>query len=386
MPKVVLFANTDWYIYNFRLPLAKALRDEGYEVVLISPPGPYGERLEQAGFRWHAMPMNRRSLNPLRELGVLYWLTRFFGAEAPDVVHGFTIKSAVYGALAARLAGVRGRISAVAGMGYVFSSLDLKAKLLRPLVRWLIRVTLNTRGSVLVLQNPDDVDLFNRFDLVSPERIRLIKGSGVNCEKFTPRALPTLGDSVGDTAKRPLTVLLAARLLWDKGIAEYVEAARLLRSEGRNIKFLLAGASDEGNPAAVDPRSLEEWVAASLIEWLGHVSEMPSLLAKIDVMVLPSYREGLPKTLIEAGACEVPLVTTDAPGCREVVSKHGVDGLIVPVRDGAALADAIRQLDDDEDLRIRLGRAARKKVLEEFEEKIVICKTLGVYRELRAPR
>ncbi|MPW17421.1 glycosyltransferase [Paraburkholderia sp. CNPSo 3157] len=375
-PKVVLFANTDWYLYNFRASLAWRLRNDGFEVILLSPDGEYGPKLREQGFRWHAVPMKRRSLNPLREAALVMWLARFLHREQVSVIHGFTIKCAAYGSLAGRLAGVSARVSAVAGMGYVFTSSDMTARALRPVVRAVLRLALNGRGSALILQNPDDVALFEATGIVDPCSIRLIKGSGVNLSRFTLRAEPE------QRAGRPLRVLLAARLLWDKGIAEYVDAARALKQEGRTLRCQLAGLPDDGNPAAVERKQLEAWVNEGLIEWLGHVIDMPRLLSETDVMVLPSYREGLPKALIEAAACGVALVTTDAPGCREVVSKTGDDGISVPVRDSRALAQAIRLLDGDRVLCRKLGLAAREKALVQFDEQIIIDKTLAVYREL----
>lgn len=372
--KIVLFANTEWYLYNFRRSLALALREAGFEVLLISPPGPYGEKLRALGLQWQPVPMVRRSLNPLRELHLLWHLWRLFRRERPALVHGFTIKCAVYGALAARLAGVPARVNAVAGMGYVFSSHDLKARLLRPLVRALLRLTLGGTHARLILQNPDDVALFEQAGLVDGANVRLIPGSGVDCDRFVPRE----GLSGGD---QPARILLAARLLWDKGIAEFVEAARVLRAQGRAVHFLLAGDPDPGNPAAVPEATVRGWVEEGVIEWLGHVDDMPRLYASVDMVVLPSYREGLPKGLIEAAACALPLVTTDVPGCREVVS-DGVDGLRVPVRDAEALARAIARLLDDPELAARLGRAARAKAFECFDERLVVARTLAVYREL----
>jgi glycosyltransferase involved in cell wall biosynthesis len=374
--KIILFANTDWYLYNFRRSLAVGLRDAGHELLLISPPGPYGARLRELGFRWEPLPMERRSLNPLRELALLWHLIRLFRRERPALVHGFTIKCAVYGSLAARLAGVPARVSAVAGMGYVFSSSDIKARLLRPMVRGMLRLALDGENARLILQNSDDVALFERAALVAAVRIRLIRGSGVDCTRFI-RAMEAAPD-------RPLRVLLAARLLWDKGIAEYVVAARQLLTQGRQIEFILAGTPDPGNPAAVPEQTIRSWVDEGLITWLGHVDDMADLLGSVDVMVLPSYREGLPKSLIEAAACGLPLVTTDVPGCREVVT-DGINGLLIPVRDGHALAQAILQLQDDPVLARRLGEAARTKAHAEFDERIVIQRTMDVYRELLPP-
>ncbi|VXA95398.1 Glycosyl transferase [Burkholderia sp. 8Y] len=380
-PKVVLFANTDWYLYNFRLSLARKLRDEGFEVVLISPDGEYGPKLEALGFRWHAVPMARRSLNPLREVALLGWLARFLFRERPALVHGFTIKSAVYGALASRIAGVPARVNAVAGMGYVFTSRDLKARTLKPLVTLAMRLAFGGRSSALILQNSDDLEFFRSTKLVDASVLRLIRSSGVSLTRFQIRA-----QAPAEADKKPLRVLLAARLLWDKGIAEYVDAARALKHEGRTVQFLLAGLPDDGNPASVERAVVEGWAKEGLVTWLGHVDDMPKLLSEIDVMALPSYREGLPKSLIEAAACALPLVTTYAPGCREVVTENGVDGLVVPVRDSVALADAIRLLDDDRALATKLGVAARDRVLQEFDERIVIDKTLSVYLELLPSR
>lgn len=375
--KILLFANTEWYLYNFRRSLAAALRNAGHEVLLVSPPGRYGERLKEAGFRWLPAPMERRSLNPLREVALVQWLRRLVRAEGVDLVHGFTIKCAVYGSLAALSTG-RPRVNAVAGMGYVFTSDDLRARLLRPVVRTLMRLALGGRRSRLILQNPDDVALFEKAGLAHSERIHLIPGSGVNCARFAP-----LEERGGTDGGRPLRVLLPARLLWDKGLAEFVEAARILRAEGRRIEFMLAGNPDPGNPAAVPEEIVREWARAGLLTWVGHVDDMPALFATIDAVALPSYREGLPKGLIEAAACGLPLVTTDVPGCREVVTDE-VDGLLVPVRDAKALARAIARLDSDPLLRRRLGAAARAKALARFDERIVIERTVAVYEELLA--
>lgn len=370
---LILFANTDWYLYNFRRSLALALRDAGHELLLISPPGPYGEKLRALGLRWEPLPMDRRSLNPFREALLLLHLWRLLRRERPALVHGFTIKCAVYGSLAARAAAVPARVNAVAGMGYVFTSTDAKARVLRPIVRTLLKLALGGKGARLILQNPDDMALFQRAGLVDVSQTRLIRGSGVDCTRFA-------ADPQRPASSR-LRVLLPARLLWDKGIAEYIAAARQLKAEGRPIDFLLAGDPDPGNPAAVPEAEMRGWVAEGVIDWLGHVEDMPALLRSVDVVALPSYREGLPKGLIEAAASGCALVTTDVPGCREVVT-DGVDGLRVPVRDAEALAVAIARLHDDPALRVQLATAGQRKALEQFDERIVIRDTVAVYREL----
>ena len=375
--KIIFFANSDWYLYNFRRSLAAALKDAGHEVLLVSPPGPYGEKLRAWGFRWTPAPMRRESLNPFRELALLFWLWRLVRAEKPQLVHGFTIKCAVYGGLAARLAGF-GRVNSVTGMGYVFISDAPKAKLLRPVVRALMRFALGGERARLILQNPDDVRLFEQKGITPRAQIRLIPGSGVDCTRFLP---PASGDE--PVAGKPLRVVLAARMLWDKGVDEFVNAARLLKAEKRKLQFVLAGSPDPGNPAFIPEKTLLEWQASGLIEWLGHVEDMPAVLAGADIVALPSYREGLPKSLIEAAACARPLITTDVPGCREVVT-DGVDGLLVPAHDAMSLARAIARLQDDPALARRLGQAARAKALAKFNERVVIARTLAVYDEVAA--
>ena len=378
--KIILFANTEWYLFNFRLSLAKALQAQGHEVLLISPPGEYGARLQALGFRWEALPMDRKSLNPLQELRLLVYLCQLYRREQPGLVHHFTIKCVVYGSIAALVARVPARVNAVAGMGYVFTNQALKARLLRPVVRGLMRLVLNGRGARLILQNNDDMAAFAKAGLARPELTRLVMGSGVDLTRFTPPASSVLQAQAGHGVQ-PTRVVLAARLLWDKGIAEYAEAARQLRAKGLPIRFLLAGAPDPGNPAAIPQATLDGWQAEGLIELLGQVSDMAALFATADIVVLPSYREGLPKSLIEAAACALPLVTTNVPGCREVVT-HEVDGLLVPVKDAQALASAIERLHKDPVWARQLGLAARARALREFDEKIVIRKTLAVYGEL----
>lgn len=369
--KLILFANTDWYLYNFRRSLALGARSKGYDVLLVSPSGQYGKKLVDLGLRWIPAPMERDSLNPLREIALVYWLWRLVRAEQADVVHGFTIKSAIYGAIAARLGGAA-RVNAVAGLGYVFISNAPKAQILRPIVRSLMRVALGGSRARLVLQNEDDVGMFVRSGLASPDNIRLIPGSGVDCELFKP--------SKG-AERKVFSVVLAARMLWDKGVREFVEAAELLRGEGRDIRFVLAGMPDPGNPATIPESVLQEWHSSGVVEWLGHVDNMPHLLASADIVTLPSYREGLPKSLIEAAACGRPLIATDVPGCRSVIT-DGVDGMLVRVRDSKGLASAIARLHDDPLLAQRLGDAARAKAIAEYDDRIIVHRTLAVYEEL----
>lgn len=372
--KIALFANTDWFIYNFRRGLARRLVELGHDVLLISPPGPYGLKLREQGYRWCSAPMDRRSLNPFKEIRFILWLANVLRQERVEILHSFTIKSVVYGALACRLAGVPFRVNGIDGLGYVFISNDLKARLLRPLVGRMLRFACKGPRTKVVLLNRDDVEGFLKAGFAKASQISLIQGAGVDLNKFSPRE--------NSSPSEVTRVLLAARLLWDKGVGEYAEAARIIASRGVRVKFLLAGNPDPGNPAAIDEKIVKGWVEEGLIDWLGHVEDMPKLLNKVDIVVLPSYREGLPTTLIEAAACGLPIVTTDVPGCRDVV-ESGVDGLLVPPKNSGALADAIQLLCNDFDFAKTIGGRAREKAFSSFDEKIIVNNTLRIYEEVR---
>jgi glycosyltransferase involved in cell wall biosynthesis len=373
--KVILFANTEWYLYNFRLSLIRALIARGVRVLALSPPGPYGQRLIEAGCEWIALPMDRRSLNPLREAILLARLAGIYREFRPDLAHHLTIKCVVYGSFAAALAGTSGVVNAVTGLGHVFTDEGLRSRMLRPVVRGLLRSCFRGRKVRLILQNPDDQAAFQRAKLAPAESVRLIRGSGVNAALFTPVAQRSHGG--------PVRILLATRLLREKGVLEFVDAARSLKQAVVPAEFWLAGRPDPGNPSSVSQAMIDGWHAEGVVRALGHVETIHELLQQVDMVVLPSYREGTPKILLEAAACGLPIVATDVPGCREIVS-HGHNGLLVPARDSAALASAIRLLIADPETRARMGAAGRAKVLAEFDERSVIRQTLDVYRELVA--
>lgn len=367
--KAILFANTDWYLYNFRLPLAQALRGAGYEVVLLSPPGPYGPKLAAEGFRWQAFPLSRKGMNPVQEVGTIFRLRHFYRQERPDVVHHFTIKSVLYGSLAAHLAGVGKIINAITGLGYMFVSGARGARLLRPLVHTLYRLAL--RNTQVIFQNPDDLALFRQHRLLGNARIHLVRGSGVDTDVFTPSAEPP-GDPI---------VMMTGRFLWDKGIGEFVEAARTLRqAQGTGARFVLVGDTYPDNPGAVAPEQLQAWVQEGVVEWWGWHDDMRKMLPQAHIVCLPSYREGMPRSLAEAGACGRPVVTTDVPGCREIV-QDGVNGFLVPVRDAGALAEALHKLIEAPVLRREMGQRGRTLVEAEFSLRRIVAETLQVYNE-----
>ncbi|MEX2162772.1 MAG: glycosyltransferase family 4 protein [Sulfuricaulis sp.] len=366
--KVLFFANTDWYLYNFRLLLATALRANGFEVVFVSPPGSYSQRLVEAGFRWISLPMKRHGLNPLMELINLIRLIRVYRREQPTLVHHFTIKCVLYGSIAARATGVRAVINAITGLGFVFIDEGRKARILRWLVRPVYRIVL--RNTHVIFQNTDDRQKYAEENLLSGDKGRLIRGSGIDVSQFKPSPQDKTG---------PKRVLFVGRLLRAKGVAEYVEAASLVRKAIPNVLFQIAGDKDTENPDKIEDNFMLAWNQAKNVEFLGHRDEMYNLLNQVDLVVLPSYREGVSRALIEAAACGLPLVASDVPGCREIV-KHGVNGVLVPIKNSHALADAIMMLLRDDQLRDRMGKISRKIACEEFSDKRVISETLDVYR------
>lgn len=364
--KALLFANTDWYLYNFRLPLAKALRAKGYDVVLLSPPGAYADSLAKEGFRWMAFPLPRGA-NPLSELRALWRLVRLYRAERPELAHHFTIKCVLYGGIAARGAGVRAIVSSVTGLGHVFVTDSWRNRLLRPIVSLVYRYVF--ARSRIIFQNPDDLGDFLRLALVDKSHSHLIRGSGVDTEFFRPAA--------GARSERSPTVLMAARLLQEKGVREFVEAAAIVRGRFPQARFLLAGDSDPGNPSSIEPGVIAQWQGKGDVSFLGHRSDIRDLIWNADLAVLPSYREGMPKSLLEAAACGLPLVASDVPGCREIVS-HNVNGLLVPPRDSRLLAEAIIELLGDRDRREAMGRRSRD-MAREFSLDRVVRETMRVY-------
>jgi len=366
--KVILFANTDWYLYNFRLPLAKALRSLGYDVILVSPPGSYADRLSRAGFRWVSFEFRRFGLNPISELRTLVALMRLYRNERPDLVHHFTIKCVLYGSIAARIVGVRSVVNAVTGLGYVFVDERWQARLMRPIVRVLYRLALGT--SQVIFQNRDDQRRFREGRLVPDDQAHLVRGSGVDTSRF----FPAEGRQTGE--KR--TVLFASRLLRAKGIYEFLAATARLRVKFSNVEFCVAGDVELDNPDSVTTKTLDQWRSEGKVKCLGHRDDMDVFLRKVDVVVLPSYREGVPRILVEAAASGLPLVATDVPGCREIV-RHGENGILVPVKDIPALAGAMETLLRDDDLCRRMGEKSREIACAEFNIDRVILETFQVY-------
>ena len=365
--KLLFVVTEDWYFVSHRLALAVAAQAAGFEVAVATRVGRHGETIRAAGIRLIPFGLARSYGNPLREILALI---RLYRRERPAIVHHVALKPIVYGAVAARIAGVPAQVNAVVGLGWLFTSAKGVMRVVRPAARWILASVLRARGSLTIVQNPDDRALLIRSHL--PEgRIRLIRGAGVDTTVFAPAPEPA----------GPVCVVLAARMLWDKGVGEFVEAARLVRQAGVEARFVLVGDPDPDNPASVPEATLRSWQGQNGLEWWGRRDDMPRVFHAAHIVCLPSYREGLPKVLLEAAACGRPLVTTDAPGCREVVL-DGENGFLVPIQDATGLAAALCKLIHDGPLRSHMGRRAREVVLKEFSNEHIFRQALTIYREL----
>ena len=369
--KILLVSRCAWTLYNFRTGLMRELKKQGYQVLGGGAIGDgFESRIEALGIPFFPLPVDKKGINPQADLNLLWTLYRWYRTERPAVVHHFTIKPVIYGSVAARLARVPRIVNTVTGLGYVFTE-DRMARL-RYLVELLYRVALASAHCTFFL-NREDHNMFLCKRLVNPAKASLLPGEGIDCTLFTPSC-------INRTSMGALTFLMVSRLLRDKGVYEFVEAARLVKREFPKTCFQLLGRRDERNPTVVSQVDLDQWQAEGPVLWLGETADVRPHLANADVMVLPSYREGTPRSLLEAAAMAKPIIAADAVGCREVV-EHRVNGLLVPVKDARGLADAMIAMIRDPDTRMRMGRAGREKVIREFDERIVIEKILKVYRE-----
>ena len=374
-PTVLVYViNVDWYFDLHWLQRALAARESGATVHIImgmTDPAING-RLSEQGFTCHPWNIDRKSINPLLNLKRLFDLYALLKGIAPDIIHAITIKPNINVGLLARFINTP-YILSVTGTGIIFSGKSLRVRLIRPIVRFLYKLAGNKAGRKLSFENREDRDYFVNTGLCSCEEAVTILGAGVNPEQF---------NVVQENLNHQPVILFAARLLWDKGLGDLVEAGRLLQQRGLDFSIDVAGIIDEATINAIDQATLDAWVQEGLIRWLGTVKNMPALIAGANIVVLPTfYGEGVPRILIEAASCARAIITTDIAGCREIV-KPGVNGLLVPPRDVQALADALVALIEDPQRRETMGQHGRELVESEFTEQQVIAETLSLYREL----
>ena len=368
MRKILLVANTDWYLYRFRISLAKFLQQEGNEVVFVSPLGRFIPKIQEQGFRWIEWHVGRQSVNPLEEIKAIWELTRIYFLEKPTLVHLHTIKPVLYGSLAARLTNAPAVVHSITGRGYVFLGKDIKARFLKMVVKEIYWFALNSRSSVTIFENETDRSYFISENLIKNKNSLVIEGVGVDINHYSfspePDGIPA--------------VVLAGRMLWDKGVGTFVEAARLLRSK-ISARFILVGEPDPGNPASIKASLIRQWVDEGVTEWWGWQEDMRSVFASCHIVVLPSLGEGIPTILLEAASTGRPIITTNVSGCRDVVI-DGSTGLLVPQQNSSALAEALEKLILDSDMRKTMGIAGREYVVQRFSSSKINHETYEIYR------
>ena len=371
MNRIVFVVNNPLFFVSHRLAIGKELIKNGKDVHVVAP-GACPDELLISGLTYHRLDMSRNGMNPLGELMIIYRLWALFRSLKPDLVHLITIKPYLYGGVAARLAGVPAVVSAVAGLGILFSRSGLKHTVLRAVLYVLYKLAFGHKNQIAIFQNTTDRDLLIDWGVLAPKKAVLIKGSGVELGDYPccpePEGIPV--------------VAFASRLLADKGVFELAEASRILKKRGVEAKFWLIGEVDEGNSNAVKPEKLAVWAEEGLIELFGFRRDIATLFAQSNIVALPSYYgEGLPKVLLEAAACGRAVVTTDHPGCRDAIVA-GETGLLVPVKNAAALADALEQLILDAELRNSMGLSGRALAEREFAVQNVVQSHMAIYASL----
>ena len=366
LKKIVYIVNVDWFFISHRLPLALHALENGWEVFLLTKDSGRKEELENYGIRVHDIPFGRTSINPIQEIKCVMRLTRLIRQIEPDVIHNVTWKGCLWGGIAAKRAGNHHVVNALSGLGSVI----INKGVVNHVMEYIAKVAFKDEYSTFIFQNPDDIQWFKTHGYATNNRIRLIKGSGIDLELFSyQKVIP----------KNKIRILFPARMLRDKGLCELIEAMHVLRPKyDGKIELILAGGCDDANKTSLSKEELNAMLVDSYITWIGNQKDMYPVYVDSDIVALPSYREGLPKSLIEACAVGRPIVTTDVPGCRECVD-DGINGYLVPLKSSSAIAEAIARLVDNQDDRIRFGMASRRKAELEFSIENVIKKTFSLY-------
>lgn len=372
MKKILFVVNTLEFFFSHRLPLAIAATQAGYEVHIAAASDDKSIKLKEYGFKYHIIPFTRSGQNPIYEIKTVVKLFSLFRLVKPDLVHLITIKPVLYGGIIARLINIKAAVFAVSGLGTVFiADSGLLPRIRRKFVTILYGFAFQHKNVAVIFQNQDDRDKLLSLGTVDFLQTRIIRGSGVCLTSYS--YLPEPGG-------KPI-VVMASRLLRDKGVLEFVEAARLLKTRGLDIEMRLIGSPDIGNPTSVTLQDLEEWERDNYVNFLGYREDIAKQYFAANIVCLPSYREGLPKSLVEAAACGRAVVTTDVPGCRDAIIPN-VTGILVPVRDAYALADAIQELVDSPDKRLAMGIEGRKLAEENFSIENIVGQHMKIYEEV----
>ena len=375
--KIIINLTEDWFFVSHFLGRAVDARKSGYDIYISCNETDKRKIIEKNKIKFFPLALDRRGVNPLYEFIIFLKYCYLFYKIKPDIIHNVGHKPIIYGSFAAKLLNIKSVINAPIGMGFVFSSNSIKAKLLKPILLFLFRLTLNThhgkdKENRVVFENSDDMNFFIRKKFVKKSDVKLIRGAGVKIDNNL---------KIKKKIKKNITVALVARMLKDKGIFEFVEAAKILKKKNIKSRFLLVGDIDPKNPTSIKSDILKTWHKDQIIEWLGWIKNINKILFETDILCLPSYREGLPKSLLEGAALGLPLVTTNTVGCREIVI-DGLNGYLVPIKNSEKLAYAIEKLIIDEDLRFRMGKESFKMALSKFSAKIINSQTISLYNEL----
>ena len=371
MKKVLMWVNDPAFFLSHRLPIALKAKASGYQVHIVTGEGLAIKQIKQYGFTHHQVPLSRGTVSLIKDVKTLYFIFLLYLKIKPDLVHHVTVKPVLYGGIAARLCRVPAVVSAISGLGTVYIGNSRKNKLLRLIVGILYRFSLSHNHSKVIVQNKDDKEVLEKLHAITDDDVVLIPGSGVDLNVFKP--IPEPEDQ--------FVVLMASRLLKDKGVYEYREAAKILKQRGHDVTCLLAGNLDPGNPTSLSEKELNVWRQEGAVQLVGFKENMQELIAHSSLVVLPSYREGLPKILIEAAACGRAIVTTEVSGCRDAIIPD-VTGVLVPPRDAQALADAIEKLIINNSLRKNMGKAGRQLAEKQFSIEQVVDVHLFIYTSL----
>lgn len=369
--KIVYIVNVDWFFVSHRLPIALEAIDQGHEVYIFAKDTGKMDYLNSLGINVYPINLERGSLNLIQTIKLMFDLKKKLISIQPDIVHLVTIKPVLIGGIASILAKVPAIVYAISGLGFIFTNTMLKAKFLRLGIIPLYRLALSMKNKTIIVQNLDDLRILRQYVEIPESQTVLIPGSGVDLNKFSPLPLPL----------KNKVVLMACRMLADKGVYEFHKSALILKRKYPELRFVLVGGIDPDNPASLTENELKEWVESEDLEWWGHQSNMSEILSEATVVVLPSYREGMPKVLLEAQALGRPVVTTDVPGCREAI-EDGKTGFLAKVKDEQNLADTIEKLISNDDLCIHFSKNARQLAEAKFDIKQVVKTHLEIYELL----
>ena len=371
MKKILFVINDAAFFISHRLPIAQQLVEDGYEVHLATS----GEALpiyDEMGLNFHKLGVSRRGTSPLSELWLIWQLFKLFASLKPDLVHLVTIKPYLYGGIAAKMAKVPAVVSAVSGLGFVLMATGFKTKFLRAVLYPLYKFAFSHKNQLVIFQNSDDANFLVNWEVINSSKVHLIRGSGVDLDVYRYSPEP----------KGKVIVTFVARLLVDKGIREFIDASQILHSKGKEVSFWIAGDLDEGNPESITKAELTSWKKLPNVNVIGFQNNIADLYSKSNIACLPSYREGLPKSLVEAAACGRAVVTTDVPGCRDAIVSDKT-GLLVPINNAKLLADAIEYLIENPDVRKRMGAAGRVLAEKEFAIEKIVAEHIKIYRKLQ---